>query len=560
MADNRFANFKNRSFADQEGRRHRRQDDGVQLRKSKRNEQVLKKRNLSGRAAPVSPTSGGFGGRMSGYSPGALGPDGMPRSAPTYYQDGSGFDVESVPPVVDEKLDALLTEYTEGVMSEDLQLQSVSTMNFRKILSKERDPPIQAVIDCGVIPTMVSFLEMHEVPLLQFEAAWALTNIASGNAAQTNHVIQANAIPIFIDLLESRTDDVKEQAVWALGNIAGDGPRCRDLVLESGILDPLLRVLKEAYKVDGKHKISMLRNATWTLSNLCRGKSPPPNFETVAVSLNVLAALIYSPDEEVLIDACWALSYLSDGSNANIQAVIGAGVCRRLVELLRHPNPGVVTPALRTIGNIVTGNDIQTQVVLNCEILPCLKHLLRHDKEAIRKETCWTISNITAGNRDQIQHVIDSDMLIPIIDVLASAEFKTRKEAAWAISNATSGGTVDQIREIMHSGAIPPLCDILAVKDTKVIEITLDAIFSMLQVAEEMGDGDECREEIEKCDGLAKIEQLQGHPTPKIYDKVQDILTRFFMEDEDDLTDQGVTGDQFQLNATGFGDTGGYHF
>lgn len=54
----------------------------------------------------------------------------------------------------------------------------------------------------------------------------------------------------------------------------------------------------------------------------------------ISPALSVLTKLIYSLDDEVLIDACWAISYLSDGSSDKIQAVIESGVVRRLVDLL----------------------------------------------------------------------------------------------------------------------------------------------------------------------------------------------------------------------------------
>ena len=409
------------------------------------------------------------------------------------------------------------------------------------------------------MPKFVELLQRPDSPALQFEAAWALTNVASGTSEHTAVVIDAGAVPIFARLLQAQSDDVREQAVWALGNIAGDSPGCRDLVLEAGALAPLLEQLRDGAK------LSMLRNATWTLSNFCRGK-PPPSFALTRAALPTLARLIHHQDEEVLTDACWALSYLSDGDNERIDKVIESGVCRRLVELLLHPSPGVLVPALRTVGNIVTGNDAQTQIVINCGALACLLQLLTtNHKKSIKKEACWTVSNITAGTREQIQSVLDAGLVPPLVYLLAHAEFDIKKEAAWAVSNATSGGTADQIRGLVAAGAIPPLCELLTVSDVRIVTVALEGLENILKVGEAMrrmpgsGGANPFAGMVEDADGLDKIEALQEHANEELYEKAVAVLEAYFEceEGEDQNLAPQQEGGAYAFGAPPAGGGGG---
>lgn len=256
--DGRIKDYKNYGKDIDECRR-RRQDVTVQLRKSKKEDTVQKKRNIIASDA-----------------------------AETNSQEGAEGVDES------KTKHQSIAELVQNASSQDPQTKLQAVQATRKLLSSDKNPPIDQIIQANMLPILVDCLTKDDQPSLQFEAAWALTNIASGSSLQTQSVVSAGAIEHFLRLLKSPHQNVCEQAVWALGNIIGDGPQCRDLVISLGVVEPLLHFINPDIPV------SFLRNVTWVIVNLCRNKDPPPPEDTIRQLLPALALLIQHNDPNVI--------------------------------------------------------------------------------------------------------------------------------------------------------------------------------------------------------------------------------------------------------------------
>ena len=132
--------YKAKGAFKQDELRRRREEAQVEIRRQKREESMAKRRNL-----------------VDNLSDGA-----------------DSDDDETQGAAIDAQLTEQLPSMIEGVMGEDLDRQLDCTTKFRKLLSKEKNPPIEKVIACGVVPRFVEFLRSpHSMIQVSFERiAW----------------------------------------------------------------------------------------------------------------------------------------------------------------------------------------------------------------------------------------------------------------------------------------------------------------------------------------------------------------------------------------------------
>ena len=161
---------------DKDDCRKNRQAQKVELRKAKRDEGLQKRRNMAVVQVDVSDPVDDAATPEKGNASGA---------APTF----------------DQNCQTALGFVARGP-AEEYDVAFAATRALRKELSLARNPPIDDCINQNMVPAFVTMLG-HPEAKLQFEAAWCLTNIASGTSKQCEVVVQNNGVPPLVGLMGS---------------------------------------------------------------------------------------------------------------------------------------------------------------------------------------------------------------------------------------------------------------------------------------------------------------------------------------------------------------------
>lgn len=456
----------------------------------------------------------------------------------------------------------------QNIYSDDYTSISSGVYGLRMYLSQNNNPPIDKVLNLNILPVLNKLLVFENfktqdnsvIKTIMVETAWCLTNICTGTHEQTKCVIDAGVSANLVKFLTYDDDDLVDQAVWCLGNIAGDCEEFRDILLNLNVLSLVVNNLKK-YEFNNA-KLKIFRNLMWLAGNLLRGRSPPASLETQKTLFEVFSNYCCIDDAQVINSIFWGLSYICDSNDSLTKQFLNSNIFEELKILMKnyllkanssknsYNNKKAeicensMSPIIRLLGNIVAGDNEQTEFVIQSGLLNNLNTIFYKCKNVrasrLRKEICWLLSNVTAGVDQHVQFVIDRNYCVLLIDAIANYEMFIRKEAAYALHNITCApNSLKVVYSLLDMNVCIAIkkCLNAANNNTDVVCLLLDICVNLLESGVEIKKNTNNNVVMDKfiSSKLADaIEDCQDFRSDKIAEKAYNIIMTYFDAEDDE--------------------------
>lgn len=311
-------------------------------------------------------------------------------------------------------------------------------------------PVIQDVIDEDLLPTVIDIMITNDDPTVQSNLAHALIKLATSD--QTGVIAKVEGLlSVLITLLDSSIDVITNESIIALGNIVQIAPEYCQLVVKAEVMKPLLHIINHS------DKIVVLKNATETFSQCCRGKST--NLTATKAALNVLTRLLVHVDIDVLRHTCWALFHLLDGLEyEDVCSVMKTQYfLNHVIHLLKRALSELEQPILKSLYLITKVGC--ADLIARCEGIAAISKTLSSSNEENQNLACCTIGKLICGSSDRFQALIDSNTVSSLFKIMTQKH--NDKFALCVIYEAVESATPLQIQYLLAHDCIKHLCAFL---------------------------------------------------------------------------------------------------
>eukprot|EP00053_Salpingoeca_punica_P014587 m.132916 g.132916 ORF g.132916 m.132916 type:complete len:563 (+) comp16499_c0_seq1:221-1909(+) len=358
--------------------------------------------------------------------------------------------------------------------------------------------PVSSAIDAGLLRAMTRWLMRFDLGDLQCECLYILGSVAASKIAHTLAVIESGMIPTLISMLESTNRTVRTQACWILGNIAGDAPAHRNVILYLGAAMQFARLMQETTDVHD------YRETMWAASSLCRGV-PLPDPECVMPMIPHLIKAATSPDSEICSYAAWSLAHLvSSPGSSFIDILLQHGAAKVLVDLLLEGRAG--WPALQALGGIALGTAQQQEAMMTDDFWRIIKETAFHSKRMTR-EAMFVLTNIAEGPKFEElfrQGIVDL-LLMP----RAEHDDAVYKEMMWIVRHLLNHRVFQYTQLLVKMGCVEFFVPAIFFTDEVSVRLYIESVQSLAHVGWNLTSGSENPYEALVMNTLYKV--IQEH-------------------------------------------------
>ena len=429
-----------------------------------------------------------------------------------------------------------LKQYLNLIKNGDRLQKHQAIIHLRKMLSNQRNLPIQETIDQNGVPILIELAKDTSELHLRLEATWCLANLVSGTSQQTMALVNKNIIQIFEQILDDPYTQIVEQAIWGLGNIIGDSVDLREMVVKSNVLNKLILILNQ------NRGMNVQKHIIWCLSNALRIR---PIGEPYVQMKNSVMALILGfktyGNVDIKRDCLFGVSEYCKTNLLNFftedQFLLKL---REFYQFLYGSSQDYQTikPEISAIhkilGNITNGDDLDTARIIDGGFLRDFCVMLNVDDNMCKREICWILSNIAAGTSNQIGSLLhEAGLFDNLVNLLYNSTKEIQREALWTICNMTKNCSKEQLNFLIQHNIFGVFKEFLGKdSDTKMVVLILEAVPNMLEksmTADEQGVNTSPLIDVMYDCGIAElIGDLQRHESDHVYEKSLHILEKYF--------------------------------
>jgi len=213
----------------------------------------------------------------------------------------------------------MLTAILYSSMDERVLTNACSAICY---LSNGENSRIQAVIDSGLVTRLVELLG-HPSFSIQSPVLGSLGNIVTGTELQTQFIIDAGSLNAMTHLFGSPHEEIRKNACWMISNITAGSPSQIQAVIDAHLVPELIQVLTNDGFILTNDGFILKREAIWAIANATSGGTREQVLYLVEHgSVNVLCNLLGCHDIKITQIILGALeTTLKIGEDAPVDGV-----------------------------------------------------------------------------------------------------------------------------------------------------------------------------------------------------------------------------------------------